>query len=203
MRRILEPYGTSVSESESAKIRAYIELLTAWNRKIALTAVKSEDEILRFHFGESLFALKKWSIEKGRLADVGTGAGFPGLALKIVRPELRVTVIDPNKKKCAFLHEVVRVLEFRDVEIQPTSFEAVSIEAGALSCVTSRALGVTPKFLSWSRSKLDAAGRILLWIGKDDCRDLLAVSEWSWGEPTLIPGTSNRMILAGTPKNPH
>ena len=77
----LRPYGIAASSELASMIPTYISLLLKWNRTISLTTVTDVDEILRFHFGESLFALTQLSIENGRLADVGSGAGFPGIPL--------------------------------------------------------------------------------------------------------------------------
>ena len=92
------------------RIRTYISLLLRWNQSISLTTVTNSDEILRFHFGESLFAASAFSLENGRLADVGSGAGFPGLPLAMLLPDLNVTLIESNAKKFTFLSEVVREL---------------------------------------------------------------------------------------------
>ncbi len=201
IRSSLESYRVFVSEEQAIKIRAYIELLTFWNRRVALTAIRQESEILRFHFGESLFALTACEMKNGRLADVATGAGFPGLAIKILRPDLGVTLIEPNKKKCAFLHEVIRSLGLQDVEVEPASFETSTIQPGSLSYVTSRALAAVPKFLDWAHERLSPSGRLLLWVGKEDSLKLRAMAGWNWGEPTLIPATSRRMILSATREN--
>src|SRR5690242_4781686 len=119
----LTPYGQAISAQHCAKINAYIDLLMFWNAKMSLTAVRKPQDILRFHFGESLFPLQFLDIRRGRLADVGAGAGFPGFAIKIFRPELGLIPIEPNKKKCAFLAELTRVLDLSAVEIIPEPFE--------------------------------------------------------------------------------
>src|SRR5450755_4300804 len=108
MAMALEPYGVALSSAMAVAIRKYIDLLLVWNEKISLTAITSEIDILRYHFGESLFALGAIPINSGRLADLGTGAGFPGLALKIASPSMELTLIESNRKKCAFLGEIVR-----------------------------------------------------------------------------------------------
>ena len=88
---ILRPYGVRTATDLTARIKAYIELLLKWNKSVSLTTVTKGDEILRFHFGESLLALPMLPVEKSRLADVGTGAGFPGLPLAMAKPALEVT----------------------------------------------------------------------------------------------------------------
>src|SRR5215472_11582613 len=82
----LQPYGFAPSEEQTLAISAYVSLLLKWNQKLSLTAVKKPDEIVGRHFGESIFLLKLLPVENCRLVDIGTGAGFPGLALKIAVP---------------------------------------------------------------------------------------------------------------------
>src|SRR5438128_6263048 len=82
-------------------------MLLAWNRRINLVSATTPQECVTRHFGESLF-LARWHRLQGRLLDVGSGAGFPGLALKIAWPDLATTLLEPVAKKRAFLKEVVR-----------------------------------------------------------------------------------------------
>ena len=84
---------------------------------MSLTTVTNPNEILKFHFGESLFAAPAAQISDGRLADVGSGAGFPGLAIRILVEPLEVMLIESNTKKAAFLSEVSRELCLKDVEV--------------------------------------------------------------------------------------
>lgn len=193
----LLPYGFHFDENYCSKISIYIDLLTRWNKKIALTTVTTPEEILRFHFGESIFALGFCDFERGRLADVGSGPGFPGLAIKIFRPQLGVTLIEPSKKKSAFLAEVVRTLDLSDVEIISRSFEESAIPSNSLDYVTSRALAQTPEFMSWTAETLKDSGRLVLWISEESAARMRKVSSFIWDEPARIPGTSHRTILIG------
>src|ERR1700680_4150486 len=136
---ILPPYDISPNEDQIAKIREYLLLLLKWNRSVNLTSITDPVEIFGRHFGESMYASRLLPVENCRLADVGTGAGFPGLALKIACPSIYVTLIESNKRKCAFLSEVVRNLGFSDVEIRPDRFEQIRPETVLANIVTSRA----------------------------------------------------------------
>ena len=108
--RILKPFYRGLTKEQATAIRRYVDKLLFWNQSVSLTSIEDPAEIVARHFGESLFAASVASFESGRLADVGSGAGFPGLPLKILYPMLEVTLLEPNKKKCAFLSEVCQIL---------------------------------------------------------------------------------------------
>lgn len=171
-----------------------------WGGKIALTTISNEEDVVRFHFGESLFALSLESFEHGRLADVGSGAGFPGLAIKLLCPNLSVTLLEPNKKKCAFLSEVARKLQLNNVDVLSVTFEASKIAPNKLAFVTSRALGKINDLLSWSRTTMCPDGRVILWLGAQDAEETAQTPGWRWVQAP-IPGTAKRRILSGRPTN--
>lgn len=200
IQTLLNPYYRSVPLDICDKIQSYMDLLSIWGEKIALTTISSEEDVIRFHFGESIFALSLESFEDGRLADVGSGAGFPGLAIKLLRPNLHVTLLEPNKKKCAFLNEVARKLQFSNVDVLSVPFQASRIPANELGFVTSRALGRISDLLSWSQVALRHDGRILLWLGAKDAEKTTEISGWSWVQ-TSIPGTARRRIVSGSPQS--
>src|ERR1035441_89769 len=150
----LSPFGVHPSMEQISKIRDYICILLKWNNLVSLTSIVDPVEIVARHFGESMYASSLIPVENGRLADVGSGAGFPGLALKILYQHLQVILIESNKKKCAFLSEVVRSLGLVGVEVSPMPFEEVRAEAGFANFVTSRAIGGFPQILRWSRHAL-------------------------------------------------
>jgi len=195
----LRPYGFSPNDVQCTAIRAYISLLLRWNQKISLTTVVDPMEILRFHFGESLFAVPSVPIEKGRLADVGSGAGFPGLALGIVLQGLSITLIESGSKKAAFLSEVARELNLRHVDVVRHRFEAVPASQSRFDYVTARALGNYDDLLDWAHERLVNAGKIVLWLGESECRSISSDPSFTWREPLFIPGTKRRFILVGHP----
>ena len=98
IRRALEEFKLPAYDNQVLQIQDYIRILLAWNDKVNLTAIRDPLEILYRHFCECMFAGFSVPLEKGRLADVGTGAGFPGLPLKILRPGLQVFLIESNLK---------------------------------------------------------------------------------------------------------
>lgn len=96
----------------------YLDLLLKWNRKMSLTALRTPTEIISRHFLDSLLLLP-YLPETGRLLDIGSGAGFPGLPLKIARPGLTIDLVEATAKKVSFLKEAVRRLGLSGVEVWP------------------------------------------------------------------------------------
>src|ERR1700683_888940 len=199
IERLLRGYGLTAAPELADRIGAYIELLLKWNRKIALTAVTDPEDIIKFHFGESLFATSRYNLEKSRLADVGTGGGFPGLPLALAIPSLSVTLIESNLKKCAFLAEVLREVGVRNATIFSGRMEFLAPGPMPFDFITARAFGQFDELRDWARFRLSDRGRLLLWLGEDDARDIATKPSWSWGAPDLIPGSKRRYVLAGSP----
>lgn len=196
----LSKYGISADDRFCGAISTYIDLLLRWNSKISLTTIIDPLEIVRFHFGESLFALSSSLISFGRLADVGSGAGFPGLALRMAKEELDLFLIEPNLKKAAFLSEAIRVLDLNSVEVFRFRMEDLPVEFGDFDYITCRALGKFDSFLRWSRNRLKQEGKAVLWLGGPDESSIQECSDWTWKPAIQIPGTQKRVILSGSPK---
>ena len=195
----LEPYAISPSPEQIGRIREYLQLLTKWNRTISLTSITDPIEIVGRHFGESMYASKLLPVENCRLADVGTGAGFPGLPLKISFPTMQLLLIESNKKKCAFLAEVVRTLGFTAVEIVPERFESIRAETVHANIVTSRAVGEFQQLLRWSEGVLEDRGHAMLWVGEQDATRIASAPGWSWQPAARLPDSQRRFILIGRP----
>ena len=195
----LAPFGISPTDDQVAKIREYVQLLLKWNRSISLTSIIDPVEIVARHFGESMFAAKLLPVENCRLADVGTGAGFPGLAIKIECPSIHLTLIESNKKKCAFLSEVVRTLGFADIEVRPERFEQIRPETVLANVITSRAVGEFKQLLRWSKNALARRGHLVLWVGAEDSTRIASNPGWTWQPPIRIPDSQRRFIVIGRP----
>ncbi|QAT51169.1 16S rRNA (guanine(527)-N(7))-methyltransferase RsmG [Caproiciproducens sp. NJN-50] len=107
-------YGIPVSPVQAEQFQTYLELLAEWNQKMNLTALKEPEEIAEKHFLDSILILKYLKIPQGaKLIDVGTGAGFPGVPLKILRPDLKLTLMDGLNKRLIFLEELLRTLSLK------------------------------------------------------------------------------------------
>lgn len=117
LKALAASLGVSLDDRALERFDRYARLLCDWNEKINLTAITDPQEICVKHFADSLSVLAKVEIpQDAKLIDVGTGAGFPGLALKIARPDLRVTLLDSTKKKLMVLDDISQKLEL-DVEL--------------------------------------------------------------------------------------
>jgi len=198
IRSILESFELAAADPFCEQICAYIELLLRWNRRISLTAIESPEEIVRTHFAESLLAIKAVPNLHGRLADVGTGAGFPGLPLRMYIPDLQLSLVEPNSKKCAFLAEIVRTLELENVEIIPRRYEDVRRPDPPFDVVTARALGQFREFADWAESVLAPGGLVMVWTGPDGKSELQRKKPWIWPDPYVIPGSKHRLIVVGS-----
>src|SRR5580692_1471654 len=193
----LSPFYSFPSEDQIAKVRAYMSLLLKWNRSVNLTSITDPIEIVARHFGESMYVSKLLPVENCRLVDIGTGAGFPGLALKIAVPTLNLTLIDSNKKKCAFLSEIVRSLQLTDVEIRPERFEQIRPETVLANIITSRAVGEFKQLLRWSSHALARREHLVFWVGSEDSTRIARTPGWTWQPAVHIPDSQRRFILTG------
>jgi len=198
IRRALGEFQIVVNDSQVAQIQQYTSILLAWNEKINLTAIRDPLEVLNRHFCESMYAAATVPVEDGRLADVGSGAGFPGLPLKIIRPELQVVLIESNVKKATFLAEVIRDLGLADARVLVSRYQELSEEVAPLDFVCSRALGEFAPFLEWAHSEKVAAKQVILWIGARDLPEFHKIRTWEWREPIPVPHSLRRLLLVGT-----
>jgi len=103
-------------ESHRDQFERYLELLLKWNKKINLTSIIDPECVKELHFIDSLFLIPH-IVSRETLLDIGSGNGLPGLAIKIVCPEIEVTLVESVKKKCDFMKEVVRSLQLKGVTV--------------------------------------------------------------------------------------
>jgi 16S rRNA (guanine527-N7)-methyltransferase len=198
IRRALGEFEISLSDGQVLLIQKYMRILQQWNEKLNLTAIRDPLEILYRHFCECMYASVAIPGDFGRLADIGSGAGFPGIPLKIMRPEMELFLVESNIKKGTFLAEVVRDLELANARVLISRYEELSEELAPLNYVCSRALGEFGPFLAWAAGERLSAGRVLLWVGGRDLDEIRKAPQWEWQEPIPVPQSLRRYLLVGT-----
>jgi 16S rRNA (guanine527-N7)-methyltransferase len=196
-------------------ISTYIDILLRWNAHINLTAIRDPEEIVTRHFGESLFAARHlfpsvFSVSPvvkafDSVADLGSGAGFPGLPIKLWAPHISLTLIESNHKKAAFLREVTRALTLTDVNIQNARAETLTT---TFDVVTLRAVERFDTILPTAASLVAPAGRLALLISSAQQAQAQAIlrhlarpeqassHQWQpWSGPIPIPQSRSRILL--------
>lgn len=197
VQRALNEFQIAADAQQVIYIQQYIRTLLRWNEKLNLTAIRDPLEILYRHFCESMFAARAIPVDKGRLADIGSGPGFPGVPLKIIRPELELCLVESNIKKGTFLAEVVRELQLTNTRVLISRYEELGEELAPLDYVCSRAVGEFQPFLEWAASERVQAREVVLWIGGRDLEEVRKLRNWEWMEPILIPKSLQRYLLVG------
>jgi 16S rRNA (guanine527-N7)-methyltransferase len=217
-----------LSSAQLHDISTYIDILLRWNARINLTAIRDPEDIVRRHFGESLFAARQLlssassassvssvvhtsdpvppvpsvvhssgpvsSVVRSlhTVADIGSGAGFPGLPMKLWAPRISLTLIESNHKKATFLREVVRALTLTDVNIKNTRAEALS---ETYNLVTLRAVEHFESILPTAATLVAPGGRLALLIGSSQIADAhTSLPHLSWSTPIPIPLSRTRVL---------
>jgi 16S rRNA (guanine527-N7)-methyltransferase len=206
-------------------ISTYIDILLRWNARINLTAIRDPEDIVPRHFGESLFAATHLFPEGDRVgaysrgaiakqnaeildaqrqtpdarptvADVGSGAGFPGLPLKLWAPHISLTLIESNHKKATFLREVVRALRLTDVNIVNTRAEALT---ETFDLVMLRAVEDFTSILPTAAALVAPSGRLGILISSSQLPVAqTSLPHFSWATPVPIPLSRSRVLAVAT-----
>jgi len=197
IRRVLGEFQLTVTDEQVGQIQQYMTMLLAWNDKVNLTAIRDPLEILYRHFCESMYAVTAVPIKNGRLADIGSGGGFPGLPIQILLPELEVFLVESNVKKATFLAEVVREVGLSRARVIVSRYDELGEELTPLDFVCSRAVGEFGPFLQWAHSPHIEVPRVVLWIGGRDLEEIKKNEGWIWRDPIPIPHSLRRLLLVG------
>lgn len=140
------------------RLSTYLDLLLKWNARTNLTAIRDPQEIVRRHFGESLFAGRHLGTSE-TLLDLGAGAGFPGLPIALLHSQIRVTLAESQNKKAAFLREAVRTLELPNVEVWAARAETLPATR-LFRTVTLRAVDSMESALLAARQRIVPGGTL-------------------------------------------
>lgn len=226
---MLRPFLTwPLSDRQLEYISTYIDILLKWNQRMNLTAVRQPEEIVTRHFGESLFAAQRLfpasahvtTAAPGRpaerssalqsadrevasnvstLIDLGSGAGFPGLPIKIWTPKIGLTLIESNHKKATFLKEVVRTVGLERVDV--FAGRAETFPAASADVVTLRAVERFENVLPTATGLVRPGGRLALLIGRSQVEQAKAVADVEWEREFPIPLSHTRILLIAVRAN--
>ena len=162
--------GVTLEPDQVEKFLIYLKQLRLWNRTMNLTGISDEREIIIKHFIDSLAGLRaEWFGQRSHVLDVGTGAGFPGIPLRIARPDLLLTLIEPVKKKASFLHFLVGLLRLEQVKIFEGTLEQFienDRSEESFDYVTTRALKHDLIMRKCSRLLRKKNGKALFYLSK-------------------------------------
>ena len=167
--------GPVLSSVDQHRLLTYLTLLDKWNRVYNLTAVRETERMVSHHLLDSLAILPH--IETGRVLDVGSGGGLPGIPLAITRPDLQVTLIDSVAKKTAFLLQAKAELGLENVAVVTGRVETHQDSAG-FNTITSRAFSDLKEFVTLTRHLLAPGGRWLAMKGLYPHEEIAALPDW-------------------------
>ena len=161
-----------MSDEQLSQFDSYARFLVEYNEKINLTAITEYSEIVEKHFYDSLL-LSNYRKMEGTLVDVGTGAGFPGVVLKIAFPELKVKLIEPLHKRCVFLNELIERLGLKDIEVLNVRAEDYSKNhREAFDFVTARAVTNLNALIELCGAMVKLDGCFIALRGKDGLSEI-------------------------------
>ena len=219
----------SLPESQLDQISTYIDLLLRWNARINLTAIRHPEEIVTRHFGESFFLARHLfpeSVERApspahvdstqmtdasrfskpetlppfpRVLDIGSGAGFPALPLKLWAPRIHLTLVESNHKKAAFLREVARALTLTNINVIAGRAEVLAARQDfpPADIVTLRAVEHFDTILPQAVTFLAPNATLALLIGAAQIPRLTTLTRLKWCPPIPVPQSHTRVLSIG------
>lgn len=159
--------GINMTADQVSKFMIYLKQLKEWNKITNLTSIVKDEEIVIKHFIDSIAAIRAENfIDGGLIFDIGSGAGFPGIPIKILRPDLRLVLVEPSKKKSSFLRYIIGLLKLDNVDVFEGSLEQLAedfTDREQANYIVAR--GIKFEFIiDLSRIILTSNGRILLFL---------------------------------------
>ena len=186
----LKEINITPTEYQLQQLEKYYQILVEENNKYNLTNITEKDQVYLKHFYDSLTLTKIIKLNNQHLCDIGTGAGFPGIVLKILFPKLQVTLIEATEKKCNFLKLVIESLNLRDIEVINERAEIYSKQVREkYDIVTSRAVAPLKHLLEYSIPLVKVGGDYIA-MKADITKELEGISNYekklSLTQPQII-----------------
>ena len=188
IKALLAPYLPEIPDGIVAQLSVYLDLLLKWNARTNLTAIREPEQIVQRHFGESLFTSRHLDPQTRTLLDLGSGAGFPGLPIALLHPEISVTLAESQNKKAAFLREAVRTLDLPNVAVWANRAESLPMNR-QFDTVTLRAVDNMPAALAAAIPL--AAREVLILAGSQPDFP----PDFALDPPIPIPGSNNSYLF--------
>ena len=182
------------------RVQTYLRFLAKWNERMNLTAIQSPVDVLKILFAESFFAAELVGDPKGPILDIGSGAGFPGLAMAVYRPELNLILLEARKKRAAFLAALRRELGLVGVEVRNRRLEECMVaDFSELPAVlTMRAVGGIGTVVERGARLLRGDRRILLFSSVQAAKSTMENTQRvCWQPQVSIPWDTSHVILLG------
>jgi 16S rRNA (guanine527-N7)-methyltransferase len=173
LQRGLEELALPLPQDAPVKLLRYIELLAKWNKTYNLSAIRTREEMVSHHLLDSLAVVPHLPVPRERpcIADAGSGAGLPGIPIALARPDWRVTLVEANQKKAAFLRQAVIELALGHVEVHEGRIEQWR-PAEAFAVVVSRAFAELATFIAACRHVLAPGGILAAMKGRDPAAEV-------------------------------
>jgi 16S rRNA (guanine527-N7)-methyltransferase len=200
LRTGLTELALSLSESQISGLLAFIKLIEKWNKAYNLTAVRELLEMVDLHLLDSLAILPY--LPSGRIADIGTGAGIPGIPLAICRPDCRFTLVDSNSKKTRFVQQAVLELKLANVDVVHCRVEQL-VPAMPFDAVLTRAFASLPDIARLTAHLLAEDGVLLAMKGQMPSDELVGINTASQVIPLHVPGIEAERCLIRLEKPKH
>jgi 16S rRNA (guanine527-N7)-methyltransferase len=198
--RVLAQCSIPPSEGLVDLIRRYIELLEQWNRKVNLTRTRGLEELIQLHFAESFFGAALIQPGEGPILDLGSGAGFPGMAMSLVLPEESIYLVESRVKKAAFLSTVRRELKRNQVLVVHRTLEEClpSLFPTPPGLLTLRAVGDPAGLAKQSRPLFRSQSQLLFYSTSSQANEIReALPEVEWQKDYRIPWSREKLLLKG------
>lgn len=189
----LPVYGIEATPERLDRLSRYLAILAEWNQRVRLVGQAEPEVLARRHVGESLFLHQLLPLQRQTVLDLGSGAGFPGLALQLAFPGLQTTLVESVGKKAVFLQAVTRELQLG--RVRQERLEEMTAQA---EIVTVRALEGMDRGPRRFQHLLVSGGKLALWINRAMAEEWRKkYREWLWQAPAVVPGATERAILIG------